>query len=65
MIDHFSLQVRVGKKAAIPLTPLPGRLALVADMGLMNGDLRPIASNETEEGRHMSRRVEIGLHAGF
>ena len=37
----------------------------MVDMGLLNGDIRPIASNETEKGRHMSRRVEIGLHAGF
>ena len=65
MIDHFSLQVRVGKKEAIPLTPLPGRLALVADMGLLNGDIRPIASNEPEEGRHMICRVEIDLYAGI
>jgi chemotaxis protein MotB len=28
------------------------------------GDIRPIASNETQEGRQMNRRVEIALHAG-
>ena len=65
VIDHFSLQVRGGKKEAIPLTPLSGRLALVADMGLLNGDIRPIANNEPEEGRHMICRVEIDLYAGI
>jgi chemotaxis protein MotB len=28
------------------------------------GDVRPIASNETEYGRQMNRRVEIILYAG-
>ena len=52
VIDHFSLQVRVGKKEAIPLTPLLGGLALVVNLALLNGDIRPIASNETEEEWH-------------
>jgi chemotaxis protein MotB len=29
------------------------------------GDVRPIASNETEDGRQMNRRVEIILYAGI
>jgi hypothetical protein len=65
MTGHISLQIRVGKKASIPLTPLLGRLALVVDKALLNGNIRPIASNETEEGRHMKRRVEMNLCAGF
>jgi hypothetical protein len=35
VIDHFSLQVRVGEKEPIPLTPILGRLALVD--GIANG----------------------------
>jgi hypothetical protein len=37
VIDHFSLQVRVGTKKAIPLTPLLWKLALVVDMALQMG----------------------------
>jgi chemotaxis protein MotB len=29
------------------------------------GDIRPIASNQTEEGRQMNRRIEIDLYAGI
>jgi flagellar motor protein MotB len=29
------------------------------------GDIRPIASNETEEGRQMNRRVEVMLSRGI
>ena len=29
------------------------------------GDIRPIASNETEDGRQLNRRVEILLYAGI
>lgn len=65
MIDHISSQVRIGKKEAIPLTPFPGRLALAVDIALLNEDIRPIASNETEEGRHKKRRVEIDLYVGM
>jgi hypothetical protein len=63
--SHISLQIRVGKKKAIPLTPILGRLALVVDMALLKGDIWPIASNETKEGRHISRRVKIDLYAGM
>ena len=35
MTDHISLQVTVGKKEAIPLTPLLGRLALFVDIALL------------------------------
>ena len=37
VIDHFSLQVRVGTKEAIPLTPLLWKLALVVDLALRMG----------------------------
>jgi hypothetical protein len=65
MIDHISLQVSAGKKEAIPLTSLLGRLAFAVDMALLNGDIGPIASNETEEGRHMNRCIEIDQYAGL
>jgi chemotaxis protein MotB len=29
------------------------------------GDIRPVASNETEDGRQLNRRVEIVLYAGI
>lgn len=29
-----------------------------------DGDIRPIASNQTEAGRQMNRRIEIVLYAG-
>lgn len=50
---------------ATPLTPFLGRLALTVDTALLKGDIRPIASNETEGGRHMKRRVEIDLYMGI
>lgn len=61
--DHISLQVTVDKKEAIPLTPLLGKLALFIDIALLIGDIRPIVSNETAEGRQMNHRVKIDLYA--
>ena len=61
MIDHFSLQVRVGEKEPIPLTPILGG---VGTRGWhCEWTIRPIASDETEEGRHTNNRVEIDLLA--
>ncbi len=61
--DNISLQITVSKKETFQPTPLRGRLALVVNLALLNGVIRPIASNENEEGRHTNNRVEIDLHA--
>jgi hypothetical protein len=64
VIDHFSLQVRVGKKEAIPLTPLLWRLALVVDMALRMGISSRLRTMRLKKDG-TNRRVEIDLYQGI